>query len=332
MSSSLRALLTERTRSLQATVNRLRQALPAQFVTRLWRALRVAAIALAIVGVYVAWIEFPRDLHIMPAFALLAGLAFAVGFAMHTFAWHSLTQIFFPQVGLLQNAEAVAGSNLVKYLPTVVWYIANRSHYYHQYGVPPRLVVVASLTELVIMALWAALLLLSWWVGYLFGLPLAALLLVGTLLLLITLSVRWGMLGKLNHWAAAIFWYGSSWLIGILILWLSMRTFVPLTTPALIDLAQIWLLTGLTSYLLNLTLGAIGIARELTLTVLLSQQWPLAVAIAVSIIIKLVLTLGELLCSLIVLGSLRLWRQRSAQLDLRMNDQTNLPPKDEDER
>jgi hypothetical protein len=97
--------------------------------------------------------------------------------------------------------------------------------------------------------------------------------------------------------------------MGVLTLWAGVAAFAPAGPSDLPDLANAWLLAGLASYAVSLTLGTIGIAREITLTVLLGQHWPLAVGIATAITVKVVLTIGELLCSLLLLGGLQLQRR-----------------------
>jgi hypothetical protein len=187
-------------------------------------------------------------------------------------------------------------------------------------------VVVASLTELILMAVLAGLLLISWWVGHTFSVLLAGVVLLGGGALLIWLLAYYSAGVRVRYWIAAVLWYGGSWPIGILILWLSMRAFGPLEVTDFIPLARIWLLTGLTSYLLNLTFGAIGIVREITLTVMLTQQWPLALAIAAAITVKLVLTVGELVCSLMLLGGLQLRRRWLAKRAVQGAEGEHTPP------
>jgi hypothetical protein len=67
------------------------------------------------------------------------------------------------------------------------------------------------------------------------------------------------------------------------------------------------------SYVVTLTLGAIGILREITLTMLLAQHWPLAIGVAAAIGMKLLLTLGEIVCSLLMLSGFLLWRRLTGQ-------------------
>jgi hypothetical protein len=97
-------------------------------------------------------------------------------------------------------------------------------------------------------------------------------------------------------------------------MWAIVRAFVPIHAADMLTIANMWLLAGLASYAVGLTLGAIGIAREITLTVLIAQHWPLAAGIAAAIVVKLLLTLGEIGCSLICLGCLQLWRWLAAVL------------------
>ena len=59
-----------------------------------------------------------------------------------------------------------------------------------------------------------------------------------------------------------------------------MRALGPLGPADVGTLTLIWLVAGLASYAVSLTLGAVGILREITLTVLLAQHWPLATGLA----------------------------------------------------
>jgi hypothetical protein len=204
----------------------------------------------------------------------------------------------------------------VKYLPTIIWYIANRGHFYSARGVAQKQVLVASLSELALMVGTGATLLVSLWVARsLSVLAAAALAVAGLALLIWALARHAGGQGGARrwYWGAALACYGGSWPMGALIMWAIMRAFVPIQAADLLSIVDIWLLAGLASYAVSLTLGAIGIAREITLTVLIAQHWPLATGIAAAIVVKLLLTLGEIGCSLIILGYLQLWRRLRAR-------------------
>ena len=103
-----------------------------------------------------------------------------------------------------------------------------------------------------------------------------------------------------------MFWYGATWPLGVAMLWAALHVFVPVEPAQLPTVFNIWLLMGLVSYLGTLTLGGIGIGREITLTLLLAQHWPLSVAVASAVVVKTVLTLGEIVCGALVLAWLRL--------------------------
>lgn len=295
---------------------RLRAIFPTGVPRWLWATFQVIALALAVAGSYYAWSEFPADVHVEPTFFVVAVGLYALSFGMHIMGWHALSTIFFSGMRLRHDAEAIAGSNLVKYLPTIAWYIANRSHYYHQRGIPQQRVVVASLSELALMVGSGASILLGLWTGQSLS-PLVGVLVgaAGVLLLVWALARYADNGGARRRWAAALLWYGCSWPMGVLILAALMRALQPIGVADLPSLMMIWLLAGLASYATSLTLGAVGILREITLTVLLAQHWPLAAGIAAAICVKLVLTLGEIVCSLLILGGLRLWRQLRGLLE-----------------
>ena len=311
--------MAERVRNLLSLPRRqIRSLFPAGMPRWLWLVFQLIALALVTVGTYYAWREFPRDVRIEPVFFALAIGLYILSFGMHLLGWHALTRIFFGagDISLGANVEAIAGSNLVKYLPTIVWYIANRSHFYHARGVAQKSVVIASLSELALMIGSGATLLLSLWAGRTLS-PLAAipLGLAGFAVLIWALARHAGGQGGARrwYWGAALIWYGGSWPMGVLIMWAIVRAFVPINLADLLTITNIWLLAGLASYAMSLTLGAIGIAREITLTVLVAQHWPLAAGIAAAIMVKLILTLGEIVCSLIILGCLQMWRWLAAR-------------------
>ncbi|NTU80239.1 MAG: hypothetical protein HGA45_12840 [Chloroflexales bacterium] len=283
-----------------------------------WRGLTALSLAAVAAGAYYSYTELSSDgLRVRPDFLLLSLAIYMVTFLMHLMGWHSLSRLLFGEIGLRQDVEAVVGSNLVKYLPTIAWYIANRAHYYGQRGVPQARVVAASFTELGFMVgACAGLLGLMWLYGISPWLAVAVPVAIAlTLWALYALrGARFGRAAddwQVGRWAAAFLWYGATWPLAGLFLWAILSAFVPVPLESVQTVLWIWLNAALASYAVSLTLGFFVIAREITLTVLLSQIWPLPVALATAIAVKLVLTLGEVTCSLIVLGALRLTGARS---------------------
>jgi len=281
------------------------------------------------VGVYYAWRELPPGgLVVQPLYLALAAMLYMVTYTMHTLGWHNLAIRCFGRLPFRNNAQAMAGSNLVKYLPTIAWYIANRVHFYEERHVPRKAVVTASLLELTIMIGSGGVLYVLFWLGRLsfFAVVLACGAGVGVGVLV--RQQRWwhalwhryagGIRAARSHrgsdtlLTSAVMWYGGSWLLGVAFLWLILRAFVPLQAADLITLFNVWLLAGLASYGISVTLGSIGVVRELTLTALLASTWPLPAAIATAIAVKLILTLGEIACSGAVLAWLHVMPRKVA--------------------
>ncbi len=284
-----------------------------------WRGLTVLSLVAVVAGGYYSYTTLSTEgLQVHPTFLLLALVIYLVTFVMHLLGWHNLSRLLLGKFRLRQDVEAVTGSNLVKYLPTIAWYIANRAHYYHRLGVPQARVVAASFAELGFMVgACAGLLGLLWLYGISPWLAMAVpLALAGILWALYTRrGARFGLdegSGSLGGWAGAFLWYGATWPLAGLFLWAILAAFVPTPPDNVQTMLWIWLSAALASYAVSLTLGFFVIAREITLTVLLAQIWPLPVALATAISVKLMLTLGEVTCSLLILGALRLAGARSS--------------------
>ncbi|MEI7768745.1 MAG: hypothetical protein WCI67_02095 [Chloroflexales bacterium] len=285
-----------------------------------WRAFTALSLVAVAVGIYYSVREIPAEgLEVRPVFLLVALGIYLLTFSMHLMGWHTLSRLMFGKMRLRDDVEAVAASNLVKYLPTIAWYIANRSHYYHQRGVSRAKVVAASLYELGFMVgACAALLAISWLAGLSLWLAAAALAVVALALGLVAArrpqmpSSDAGERLPLGGLVRAFLWYAATWPIAGLFLWAVLSTFISVPITEVQMVLHIWLFTSLASYGVSLTLGVLSFAREITLTVLLAQFWPLPVAIATAVTVKLLLTVGEVTCSLILLGLFRLSAVRIA--------------------
>jgi hypothetical protein len=302
------------------TIYRLGKSLTPARKTYMWRALTIASLALVIIGSVYAWQEMPdTEVAILPRYLLFAMVIYVFTYVLHLFGWHVLASRHLGPLKFRENMEAVATSDLVKYLPTVAWYIGSRIHYYDQRKIARRSVVAASLLEMAAILFSGSFIYLLLRISnYSLTLEIAILLsvIVFALLWLWPVLREWAdskaasMLvvpprKLIRPWLLALFWYGSSWLAGALFLATLLHTFVPVRMTDLPSLLSIWLVAGLTGYVISLTLGTIGIAREATLTFLLAQVWPLPVAIAAAILVKVVLTVGQIGCALLILTGLR---------------------------
>lgn len=293
-----------------------------------WRVLSVISIVLVSASSLYAWYEWPSNsLQIQPLFLGLAAVIYGVTYAMHTIGWHFLAVRLFGPIPLNENAEAVAASNLVKSLPTVAWYIASRTDFYAQRQVPRKRVVAGAMFELAMMIVSGVLLFLivraasiSLWLIV----PILVLVLALWIILPRTNMVLQQLLRRkfgLNndgdapwqfsaYWLSMLAWYGIVWLMGVGFVWSILRSVTPIELNKLLPLMDIWLVACLAGYAISLSLGTLGIAREITLTFLLTQHWSLPIAIATAILIKIALTFGELGCSVLVLAMVRLSRKQ----------------------
>ena len=295
-----------------------------RWLPRVWPLLSLVSVAIVAIGAYYAWQQLATGtLRIAPSYLALAAAISAVAYALQTVGWHYLATHFLGPLPLRTNVEAMAASSLVRSLPTVAWYIANRMHFYTRRSIPQRSVAVASLVELLIMLVTGALIYAIFWLAQVHW-AFALLGTVGFGLLWIAASKsgasfptwRWKwlqrrlpggplVLGAGGQWRTAMFWYGTTWPLGVCMLWAAVHVFTPVEAAQFATVFNIWLLMGLVSYLGTLTLGGIGIGREITLTFLLAQHWPLSVAVASAVVIKTVLTLGEIVCGASILAWLR---------------------------
>ncbi len=288
-----------------------------------WHTITIISLILVTVGIAYTWQELPRsDIDINPVYIVVAFIIYISAYITHLFGWHMLATLTFGKLPFSNNVEAIAASDLVKYLPTVAWYIANRVHYYDQKNVRRGSVVAASLLEMVMLLGSGAIIYLTLWLRRVNSLPL---LLITLLILAISIKLGGSKLlhwwhtritsyqttadNKLRYWIIAFFLYGISWFMGALILTATLRTFIFVSMLDYLPLLNIWLIAGLVGTIISITVGTLGFAREATLTVLLAQYWPLSASIATAVSIKIILTAGQVVSALIILGWLRLIRK-----------------------
>jgi hypothetical protein len=269
------------------------------------------------------WRELPEaDLQMMPVYIGAAVVIYALTYMMHIFGWHTLATLTFGRLSLRENMEAVAVSDLVKYLPTVAWYIANRVQFYDQWQIRRSSVIAASLLEIVAFLGSGAIIYLVIWLSQLqsWFLSLGLLMIASVILKLSSAKVmRWWHTRITSHqesinrqplyWIIAFFWYGISWPAGALFLAAILHTFVPVNVGDYFPLLNMWLIASLAGMIVSLSVGTLGVAREATLTFLLAQYWPLSVCVATAVLVKITLTLGQVICALFILTWLRLLRR-----------------------
>ncbi len=290
----------------------------------LWHGITIISFVLTIIGMAYAWRKMPEgEIVLSPIYLGVSVIIYAITYAIHLFGWHSLAIATLGRLPLRLNVEAVATSDLVKYLPTVAWYIANRVHFYEQQQIRRNSVVAASLLEMVIMLGAGTFMYLVLWLIR----AQSWLLLLGTLIIIMVILIL--VYPRINQWwrtrisayqiaslyqgrygIIALFWYSISWPIGGLFLVTVLHIFTPVSMADYWSIFYIWLGAALLGSFVSIGIGTLGIAREMSLTYLLAQYWPLPASIATAISVKIILTLGQVFLALVILGWLRLLKKK----------------------
>lgn len=286
----------------------------------LWHGITALSLILITIGMAYTWNELPDDtLEFTPVYLVIAVGIYLITYVMHLFGWHALASLTFGHMPLRINVKAVVSSDLVKYLPTIAWYIANRVHFYEQQQVKRGSVVAASLLEMVIMLGSGTIIYLAIWLMRVQSwlIALTIIIIIITILVLLapkfkqwwheritTYQVPISHQGR--HWIMAVFWYSMSWPVGGLFLVVILRAFTQVSVADYWSLFYIWLGSALLGSVISISVGTLGMAREASLTFLLTRYWPLSASIATAVSVKIILTLGQIIFALILLGWFRL--------------------------
>ena len=286
----------------------------------IWRTITIGALISVFISLVYTWDELPDTrLELTPFYLIVAVGVYIFTYIMHLMGWHALATLTFGKLPLRDNIEAIAASDLVKYLPTVAWYIANRIHFYDQRQIPRKSVIAASLLEMIVLLGSGGIVLLGIWTVQtdslilLFAIPLVGIISIklggskirywwNTHIRLYQLPFS----RQIFYWVIALWGYGMSWLVGALFLTFVLRTFTFVVSDDYWLLLNIWLVAGLAGTIVSYSIGTVGVAREATLTFLLARYWPLSASIAVAVIVKIILTVGQIGCALFILSGIHI--------------------------
>ncbi len=244
---------------------------------------------------------------------------YGVNLVILSVAWHAIIRRFGGPTDWRQNFLYYSYTNIAAFLPTPVWFLASRVHFYNQAGMrwSTTLTTTALETALHIvtgLAVYAALAIHparpeTWPWALALALVIAAL-----------IRPRWLALPWLNKGAGpdisrrdAVIWltlYALTWLMAGVFFTIVIGILGPAVLPGLGDLWRIWILAGVVSYVAAYTLGGIGILREFTLTWFLSAFYSPTEALLIAAGVRLLLTLGGILWGLAIIALIRTmsWR------------------------
>jgi uncharacterized membrane protein YbhN (UPF0104 family) len=241
------------------------------------------------------------------------GYSGALGTAI--LGWRSIMRKLGCDLPLRKHWKVYTFTNIAKRLPSAIWYASGRVLMYEQMGTTKRVVSVSLILELVLIIYTGAMsvtvlsLLLgqSWnWSRQLWICAILMLCLVPMLKPLWTLRAFNQLQARLGRarievqltWHDTARWvpsYTLTWIGGGIMLYWMIRAVYPLPHQAVIEVINMWTLSGLVGTLLTTFLPLSIGPRELTLAFLLHGTVPLPVAIAVALLSRVWLGINQLL-------------------------------------
>jgi hypothetical protein len=295
------------------------------WLNRHWRHGLIAGIMLASLaaGAWVVlrdWNELSAqpwrlDWGMLGISALVYACALGLAILGWTMIMHALDNRATPQ----QNAQFFLYSWIARRLPTPGPYVASRVLLYEDVGVPKRVTMMGIFWENVLLIASASLLslvLLSMTslVSDHMPLPLVLLTLAGGLLLVARPALLTALVNMLLRvlkkdpltislsslmMLLVLLLYTVMWLLGGVILFLLASTVYPIEWDMLPLMIQSWVVSGLISYIGFLVPMGLGF-RDISLVVLLALFLPLPVTIVVVLLVRMWITLNELLWAVIL--------------------------------
>lgn len=247
------------------------------------------------------------------AYVALSFVLYSLALGLAIRGWGSIMEKLGGPCSFRKNARIYCLSNLARRLPGTLWFIAGRIYWYEKEGVAKSITSAGVLWEMILM-------ILSGLLVYLLSLPLCPDLRSAGSSYLLLLSIPLGIavihptalgislnfllkklgrgqvpINKVSH-KDTLRWlllYSLVWIIGGFILYLFTNAFHPLPAIHLPALTGIWALSGVTACLVFFVPAGLGI-KEVTLALLLSRYFPLPVATIIALLLRLWLTLSEL--------------------------------------
>lgn len=238
----------------------------------------------------------------------LALMIYGLNFLIFIIAWQRIVVRFGGPTDLKRNVFLYSYTNLARFLPTPIWFIASRVHNYNRLGVSQRSALIMTAMETLLHAL-AGLVFYSLlsinleypvtWLYMLVLIPAAVVL----------CRPRWLKLPEMinevpmrrQDVVILLTLYVLTWIIAGLFLFAIINIFI-INTLSLDDLWRIWTLASLVSYVATYMLGGIGVLQEFTLTWLLGRFYSPGIALLIAVGARLTLILGGILYGLTVSG------------------------------
>lgn len=250
------------------------------------------------------------ELSLRPSYLGLALICYGFNFLIFIVAWQRIVVRLGGPTDLKQNVFLYSYTNLARFLPTPIWFIASRVHSYNQLGVKRRSALTMTAVETLLHALTG----LAFYASLAINLERPVTLLYVLALIPVAIVLfrpKWlklpKMMEKTETWMrwqdmlTLLALYFVTWVIAGPFLSAIINVFSR-NTLSLSNLWRIWTLASLVSYLATYILGGIGVLQEFTLTWLLSRFYSPGVALLIAIGVRLTLILGGILYGLMISG------------------------------
>jgi glycosyltransferase 2 family protein len=264
----------------------------------------------------------PQLQHIHYSYILLAVFLYPLGMLPTIAAWHTLLNAFGVSRSFTVNLRLYCLSSLQRHIPGFVMFVASRSYVYEQIGIPAALSATITIAETILLAstgLIISLILVPFGMGKFFQEHSLTLLLLFVGFLLILLINGTSLFNKLVHkicqrfkiqnipeleqkyLTRSLVWMCLAWAGGGIILYTLIQAAMPMDISRLPILIGVWGLAGGVSMTIGLGFQGMGI-REITMSAVLTMFMPMALAVTVAVVFRLVTTIGEVLWVLIFIG------------------------------
>jgi hypothetical protein len=263
------------------------------------------------------WTELQNQKwQVQAGYAILAVVLHPIGMLPAAAVWHWLLRAFGAQTGFRINLRYYALSNLPKHIPGLVWFVSSRTLLYQEHGERAAVVLAATATETVLLALSGFSISLLYFAARIEALDQfpALRLVIPISIALIVLILVWTAGG--SNWLEKLYrrwrkddeafrfdrpalwislgWMFLAWCGGGCLLWLTVKALTPVSYQVLPAVVGIWAMAGAVSFTIGMLVNGMGL-REVTLAAMLSTIISPLVAIAVAVVFRLILLVGELL-------------------------------------
>jgi len=250
-------------------------------------------------------------------FIPIAFLIFSLDLLYVIWLWARIMAQFGVKLPFRTHIAYYAQANLAKRLPGTLWYVAGRAQLYDHAGVPMRLTAMCSGIEFIVSTLSSAIVSVAFIVYGLSGLAAsreAGLLRSATIIaipvLCVALLVLPWIIRRLMRRADLAFssvisvsiltrltlLYLGVWVLGGLLLYAIVRVYAPLSGNTVPFLVGCWGASSLISSLVIFMPTSFGL-KEISLGVLLTLIVPASVAVITVIVVRVAITLFEVLWS-----------------------------------